>query len=525
MKKIDKRIPIFFLIFFILMTSFRIDYRFKTTVECCSDDYDYFIHASTIALDFDLNYENQTPRPFSYYENGKTTPIGFIGSGILSSPFLLIGNQVSKIINEDITREILNYRLLFYSISSIFYLLLSYILLLKTLTIFEIKINKYLLLYFFFSSGITYFAFERFSMTHSYEVFTLSLLIYISSKFYTVTKNSNYFSFLIPLVVLLCFLTRMSNYYIFLIPFITKKILIHNNVVTNKRLSTDKVFLFSSLISIFLFSLLSNILYGEIILNPQKIYGTNITASSLISSESGLLQEFISLLKTFFIIMFSSEFGLFWVSPILFSGLVCLLINFRKIYKPEIFLSLLCFGQNFLIIHVWQSTASSYGFRYLFSLIPLSLIIYFSYGSKNKFLTKYMYLFSSLGILSVLFYETTELTQLSLENQVNTFGKSIRYVEPDYVLGLFGSFLELNSYLIIFTTSFVGVVFFKLAIIFMGISKLNSTLLNLGLPVENEDFQTYLLNLSTIDISKILFLLSIFLLISYYIVFKIPKNT
>ena len=82
--------------------------------------------------------------------------------------------------------------------------------------------------------------------------------------------------------------------------FITKKILIHNNVVTNKRLSTDKVFLFSSLISIFLFSLLSNILYGEIILNPQKIYGTNITASSLISSESGLLQEFISLLKTFF---------------------------------------------------------------------------------------------------------------------------------------------------------------------------------------------------------------------------------
>ena len=108
-------------------------------------------------LDFDLNYENQTPRPFSYYENGKTTPIG-LSARILSAPFLLIGNQVSKIMNEDITREILNYRLLFYSISSIFYLLLSYILLLKTLTIFEIKINKYLLLYFFFSFRITYFA-------------------------------------------------------------------------------------------------------------------------------------------------------------------------------------------------------------------------------------------------------------------------------------------------------------------------------------------------------------------------------
>ena len=70
------------------MTSFRIDYRFKTTVECCSDDYDYFIHASTIALDFDLNYENQTPRPFSYYENGKTTPIVLWLRDLISSIFV-----------------------------------------------------------------------------------------------------------------------------------------------------------------------------------------------------------------------------------------------------------------------------------------------------------------------------------------------------------------------------------------------------------------------------------------------------
>ena len=64
--------------------------------------------------------------------------------------------------------------------------------------------------------------------------------------------------------------------------------------------------------------------------------------------------------------------------------------------------------------------------------------------------------------LSLLFFETTEQTQLSMVEIENSFGLMRNYSEPNYVTGVFKSFTELNSYLIIFTTSFVGVVFFKI---------------------------------------------------------------
>ena len=68
-----------------------IDYRFETTIKCCSDEYDYYSHAATIVNDFDLDYSNQNIRDFKYTKYGKNTPIGFFGSGLLSAPFLLIG--------------------------------------------------------------------------------------------------------------------------------------------------------------------------------------------------------------------------------------------------------------------------------------------------------------------------------------------------------------------------------------------------------------------------------------------------
>ena len=132
---INKKSKIFsFLIIILLMSIlFRIDYRLKTTVECCSDDYDYFLHSSTIALDFDLDYQNQNPRAYRYTLNGKNTPVGFFGSGVLSSPFLFIGDKISTFINEDFNEDILNYRLLLYSLSPIFYLFIGFILLQKSL--------------------------------------------------------------------------------------------------------------------------------------------------------------------------------------------------------------------------------------------------------------------------------------------------------------------------------------------------------------------------------------------------------
>ena len=45
--------------------------------------------------------------------------------------------------------------------------------------------DKILLTLLFFGSGVSYYAFERFSMTHVYEVFISSLIIYLSTNYYS----------------------------------------------------------------------------------------------------------------------------------------------------------------------------------------------------------------------------------------------------------------------------------------------------------------------------------------------------
>ena len=119
----------FFIILIVLLIFLRIDYRFETTIKCCSDEYDYYSHAATIVNDFDLDYSNQNIRDFKYTKYGKNTPIGFFGSGLLSAHFTNWLNLSS--FNENTNEIILNFEFLFYSMSSVFYYFLSYFLLLQ----------------------------------------------------------------------------------------------------------------------------------------------------------------------------------------------------------------------------------------------------------------------------------------------------------------------------------------------------------------------------------------------------------
>lgn len=498
----------------------KIDYRLDTTVKCCSDEYDYFSHASTLVFDFDLDYSNQNIRNFRFDQNGKNTPIGFFGTGLLTAPFLLLGSVLSKLIGENINEVILNYQFLFYSISSVVYFFLSYFLIKNTLNILKIHFNKFLLLIIFGGSGITYYAFERFGMTHVYEVFGLSLLINLLCKFYlNLNFKKNIYSIYIPLILTICFLTRMSNYYIFFVPFIVKKLIIDTGFKEVEHLTKSKYFWGSTLISIFFYSQLSYSLYGKFTINPQIVYGSNVTIENIYQSHGSLFELFSSLVKTLYIIVLSNEFGIFWVSPIIFLGFISVLIKNNKFSFTNL-LIFLCFAQNFFIIHLWQALGSSYGFRYLYSITPLSILLYYIYLEKFKILRNYLFLFSIFSLLSLLFFETTTLTQLATSDVTNSFGKIIRYSQPQYVRGLFMSFIEMESYLIIFTTSFVGVVFFKILLSLMPISSLNIFLENFNLPVYNADFQDYLIKVNNLMWDKIILIIFIFTYVSYLIVFK-----
>ena len=83
---------IIFLIFLSIL--FKVDYRYINELNCCGDDFDYYSHAYTIGVDFDFDYSNQlvVDHPETMNFNGKIAPRGFVGTGILASPFLFIGN-------------------------------------------------------------------------------------------------------------------------------------------------------------------------------------------------------------------------------------------------------------------------------------------------------------------------------------------------------------------------------------------------------------------------------------------------
>ena len=497
----------------------RIDYRFKYTIECCSDEYDYFLHAETIVEDFDFDYSNQDLRDFRYNYGNKSAPVGFVGTGILLSPFLYIGNYFNNLFGESVSVNLFNFQILFYSLGSVFYFFLSYYFINKTKEILGYDLNKYKLLVYFAASGIPYYAFERFGMTHSSEVFTLSLLIFLLTKFYLESNNSKTVTILIAPILMISFLTRMSNFYLFLIPIIVRRLIIKVKKEVNS-LVKNYYFLTSLIVTSLSYIWLINTIYGKFIFNPQKIYGDLKTTEAYFGTLSDLPLTFLEMIRTSFLILFTFEFGIFWVSPILFFGTIFTFVKLKEYKNIENWLMFFCFAQNFVIIYMWQSTASSYGFRYLLSLVPLTFFIMFIHDIKNKSIENYLFFFSIFSLLAILFFETTTLTQLSVTEEYNSFGRYIRYVEPNYVKGVFLSLFKLESYLIIFSTSFLGAIFFKL-LLYFGRNSVESLLLKFGLPLENADFQIYLDNLLKIEFNKFLILIVFLFVSAYLITYKI----
>ena len=299
----------------------------------------------------------------------------------------------------------------------------------------------------------------------------------------------------------------------------------NDRLETKNQIIKNKYFYASYGISILLFQYLNHLTYGIITFNPQDIYGTSNRLSAFLNNDIGTL--FSKVTNSIYVILISPEFGIFWFSPIIFCSLFLLSkYIFEKkhwnIFLQHIFI-LFIYLIPFGIVTVWQSTASSYGFRYLYSLVPISVLIFGKYyESKNKgLISKYVIFFSVFSMLSILFFETSENT--SLRNNINSFGSDDRFSQPEYLFGLVNTFGDLNAYLKIFVTSFVGVIIFKMFSILLDMDKFLEYLETFGLPVDNLDFQNFVYQIQDIEFIKITIFTSLFLLIIFGF-YKLNKN-
>ena len=444
-----------------LFIFFKIDFRLKEIIPgAISDDSAYYYHSQTIGVDLDLDYSNQlegTNKRNLNIENDNPVPVHPIGVGILSGPILFISNNINQILNLD---SIVSFNYFIYSFTAIIYIYIGLNLINKIL---KDKIRNYnplktyLLL---LGSGLTYFAFERFSMSHAYEFFSISLLFYLSFLY---SKNPRMIlQLFIPLAMFTLLTIRWSNYHIFLIP------LIFNQLFDpNKKLDLYlKIrFIVGSLIGSTLFLLHTKFLYGIYTFNPSNIF--LLVENRLSSNYEQLLdisripENILLTLRTLLTMIFTQEFGLFYFSPIVFASFIFLLILIYKKRFKLFFLLGVTYLIPFLPVLVFQNTSYSYGFRYMYSLIAINLLVYFRYFSNYKLLNYYLFIFSFFSIFSQLMFETSQFTVLSTEYVVNSFGEETLYANPNYLTGVFKSSLLLDSYLNIVFTSFLGILILK----------------------------------------------------------------
>ena len=512
-----KKNSLFFLIsLFIFLMFLKIDYRLTNQLVCCGDDYDYYSHAETIALDFDFDYSNQNLGESRFYRNDKSAPIGFVGTGLFASPFLFIGNMLDILLNT--SQSSLNLKLLTYSYSSIFYLFFSCWLLEKCTGMMEISSN-YTKLY-VFGSGLVYYSFERYSMTPVYEVFTLSLLIFlVISLFVNGNQKINY---LIPFVIMLGIMVRWTNYYLFFIPGLINSIFSLNkkNYI---KIYTDYRFIISSIFSFTIFGLISKAIYGSYIFSPSYVYMEDEITTSIINSFlNNPFEYIINYLRNILIILFSEEFGLFWFSPVIFLGFLLVVTSIIKQPRKKTLTKLvllIIYLQNFLVVSIWESTASSFGFRYLYSLIPISLLYVLIYENSNKLIKNYLIFFSLFNLVSVLFFESNLATQLSVDPIINSFGQEVKYSQPHYLTGMLTALLDINSYIKIIGTSFIMLVALKATEVTLGSELIINTFQNFQFS-NLKDIENLIISVQNLNVRVLVVMLIYTAVLIYVFIYK-----
>jgi len=510
------------LIFIILLLSLRSDYRFVKDINCCGDDHSYYVHSLTIVDDFDFNYDNQLEyiEGKVYEYNDKIAPRNYVGSGILASPFMFIGKYIDiflERLNID-NSEIMPYKLFLYSLSPVFYIFFSTLLFSKLIDKSKNKFNKYLLVLIIFGNGVHYYAFERYSMTHSYEFFMVSLLIYLHYIFYTNMniKRRNLLAFVLPFIYLVTFLVRYTNYFIFLIPFWVSKI--SELKKSNNRLHKNPYFLIGTFISSISYYLISLSIYGQFIIRPQAAYGQDLSVISWANDSFNMNNLISKHLVNLFKIFYTQEFGIIWFIPVLVFIIFYLLrdtfVNTKNFITNT--LILISIGLPFAIVLLWETVASSFGIRYLFGVVPISIYVLINIKNINKniWAIRYLTVFSIFSFLSVLFFETSSLSSLSEMDQLNSFGNVTRFAQPLYLSGVIKSFFLFDSYQIIFATSFFGAIVMKIFISIFGVDGFLDILSDLGLDIINGDVLNIVNKVESIDSHKFLFISLLLVFIS-----------
>ena len=187
-----------FIVFFLLIFT-KVDYRLTEIFPGGSqDDSVYYYHVQTIVEDNDFDYTNQLNGNLqdAYIKaDGTPIPRQSFGMALMATPFVYLSNIITNFLNID-TYTSLNYFI--YSIVPIIIFIASFKILLSLTSDFRFK-NLFTLII-FLGSGVSYYVFERFSMSLIYEFFSFCLVIKLTDWLFKNKKEKTNYILLLPIL-------------------------------------------------------------------------------------------------------------------------------------------------------------------------------------------------------------------------------------------------------------------------------------------------------------------------------------
>lgn len=465
----------------------------RTDLALTGDDASYVAHAFTLGLDFDLDYSNEVNAGDEYFRvAGRSIPSHPVGPGLVSAPVVALFSLLDRVAGHPVVFDRLSYQ---YSWSFFAVLLVSSLCLAIGMFLYiaalRPQFGSSVMFYvpaFVIASGLVFYAHGRFSMAHAHEFFAISLVFYFSYRLQSAVKALksnkciNTHVIMLGISLALALSMRYANIHIVLLPILSLSLFGYAD-----RKNFRKFFFSASvamLVGLSLFSMLSFGLYGQIFPSFSGTY-SNSPKAELFESAS-IITRTVLLLPNLVPLLLSSEFGLIWSNPGLFLGVVGLGIRlgpeFRHIKKRPYLIAEVLLFFAFLALPVaivlnWQTTASSYGYRYLYSLMPIALwgslyviakIKLIPESSKTKavrlILLAFIHCLLILGTLSYLFFLSNP--ELTPHRQLNVFGISHAYSANHYLPALIRAMSDFGTWIVVAGRS-LGV-FIVLGILSLG---------------------------------------------------------
>lgn len=368
------------------------------------DDESYFAHATSLAFFQFPNYSKE------YFTVGGQYPMHSIGPGIMAFPFvfsfsLIDRLQHSPIVDErNITNIIDSWTLFGFIISTIFYFYFGVVLLYKVLNFyFEKRISFFAILFMVLFQFSPLYIFRRPILSHIYEFFLQSVLIYVLAKDSKTKFLDNakwWVAIALGVIVGLITLVRYNNILFSLLWPVVIFCFRDNKFNFRKHIKRLIITYITAFIFIFIFKLLLNIIYG------YEAYGSFFSNSLLIMFQP---DSIIYYLKSTLYIFFGTVWGFIYTAPFLIVGLFW---SFYSKYdlKKQILIMLIPVLVNFFIY--FMGSEGWYGYRLIFfSIVPILIIPFADFLNKGtlklnfKILTMILFIIAIIPVISMLSYE------------------------------------------------------------------------------------------------------------------------